>query len=132
MPISFEYAVIRVVPRVEREEFLNAGVILFSLESRFLKALVHVDEERLCALAPDLDLTSLHHHLRAFERVCEGTEDGGPIARLSQRERFHWLVAPRSTMIQVSPVHAGLCIDPQERLNQLFKQLVKTVSAEEG
>ena len=109
MPTSFEYAVIRVVPRVEREEFLNAGVILFCLESRFLKAVVQLDEERLSVLAPDADVAELRDHLRAFERVSAGDEDGGPIALLSQRERFRWLVAPRSTVIQVSSVHAGLC-----------------------
>jgi hypothetical protein len=124
MPTSFEYAVIRVVPRVEREEFLNVGVILFSLESRFLKAVVQLDEKRLCALDPEVDLASLHDHLRAFEKVCDGAEDGGPIARLSQRERFHWLVAPRSTMIQVSPVHAGLCENPAQTLDLLFRRLV--------
>ena len=127
MPTSFEYAVIRVVPRVEREEFLNAGVILFSLESRFLKAIVQLDEKRLHALAPDADLGELRDHLRAFEKVSEGAEDGGPIARLSQRERFRWLVAPRSTVIQVSPVHAGLCENPEQTLEQLFERLVVQV-----
>jgi hypothetical protein len=124
MPTSFEYAVIRVVPRVEREEFLNAGVILFSLESRFLRAMVALDEQRLCALDPEADLAALHDHLQAFEKVCAGAEDGGPIARLSQRERFRWLVSPRSTMIQVSPVHAGLCESPEEMLGQLLRRLV--------
>jgi hypothetical protein len=124
MPASFEYAVIRVVPRVEREEFLNAGIILFSLESRFLKAIVHLDEKRLNALATDVDTTDLRDHLQAFEKVAEGAEDGGPIARLSQRERFRWLVSPRSTVIQVSPVHAGLCDDPEKMLAQLFQRLV--------
>jgi len=124
MPASFEYAVIRVVPRVDREEFLNAGVILFSLESRFLKAIVQLDEIRLRALAPDVDAAALRDHLHAFEKVSQGTEDGGPIALLSQRERFRWLVSPRSTVIQVSPVHAGLCENPQEMLDQLFRRLV--------
>jgi hypothetical protein len=112
------------VPRVEREEFLNAGVILFSLENHFLKALVQLDEKRLRVLAPDTDLPSLHHHLQAFERICQGAEDAGPIARLSQRERFHWLVSPRSTVIQISPVHGGLCEDPEQTLEQLFRRLV--------
>jgi hypothetical protein len=124
MRTSFEYAVIRVVPRVEREEFLNAGVILFSLENRFLKAIVQLDEKRAGALAPDLDQRSLRDHLAAFERVSAGAADGGPIAQLSQRERFRWLVSPRSTVIQVSPVHAGLCEDPQQMLEQLFQRLV--------
>ena len=124
MPTSFEYAVIRVVPRVEREEFLNAGVILFCLESRFLKAVVQLDKERLMALAPDADVAELRDHLRAFEKVSAGDEDGGPIALLSQRERFRWLVAPRSTVIQVSSVHAGLCENPEQMLQQLVRRLV--------
>ena len=124
MPTSFEYAVIRVVPRVEREEFLNAGVILFCLESRFLKAVVQLDKERLMALAPDADVAELRDHLRAFEKVSAGDEDGGPIALLSQRERFRWLVAPRSTVIQVSSVHAGLCENPEQMLEQLIRRLV--------
>ena len=124
MPVSFEYAVIRVVPRVEREEFLNAGVILFSLKNRFLKALVHLDEQRLAALAPGVEVAELRDHLRAFEKVSEGAPDGGPIAQLTQRERFRWLVAPRSTVIQISPVHAGLCDDPEQMLQQLFGRLV--------
>ena len=124
MPTSFEYSVIRVVPRVEREEFLNAGVILFCLESRFLKAVVQLDKERLMALAPDADVAELRDHLRAFEKVSAGDEDGGPIALLSQRERFRWLVAPRSTVIQVSSVHAGLCENPEQMLEQLIRRLV--------
>jgi len=126
---SFEYAVIRVVPRVEREEFLNAGVILFSLESRFLKALVQLDENRLRALSPEADLASLGEHLHAFEKVCQGDDAAGPIARLSQRERFRWLVAPRSTIIQVSPVHAGLCENPEQTLGRLFQRLVAVEAA---
>jgi hypothetical protein len=125
VPTSFEYAVIRVVPRVEREEFLNAGVILFCLESRFLKAVVQLDGERLSALAPDADVAELRDHLRAFEKVSAGDKEGGPIALLSQRERFRWLVAPRSTVIQVSAVHAGLCENPEQMLQQLVRRLVK-------
>ena len=124
MANSFEYAVIRVVPRVEREEFLNVGVILFCLESRFLKAVVHLDEKRLSALAANADVAALRDHLQAFQKVADGAEDGGPIARLTQRERFRWLVAPRSTVIQVSPVHAGLCDDPDQAVQQLFDRLV--------
>src|SRR5262245_25690212 len=101
-PSSFDYAVIRVVPRVDREEFLNAGVILFSSERAFLGARVLLDEARLRTLWPDVDLDLVRQHLDAFTRVCEGRADAGPIAQLSQRERFHWLVSPRSTMIQVS------------------------------
>jgi hypothetical protein len=85
---------------------------------------VDLDEQRLCALAPGVELGPVRDHLRAFEKVCQGAEDGGPIARLTQRERFHWLVSPRSTVIQVSPVHAGLCENPEETLEQLFRGLV--------
>jgi hypothetical protein len=121
---SFDYAVLRVVPRVEREEFVNAGVILFSLSQHFLGARTRVDEKRLLALWPGLDLDVVRQHLDAFVKVCEGSADAGPIARLSQRERFHWMVAPRSTVIQVSPVHSGLCDSPDVALDRLFQQLV--------
>jgi hypothetical protein len=121
---SFDYAVLRIVPRVEREEFLNAGVILFCLERNFLRARVHVPEERLRALWPDLDLTVLATHLDAFVRIARGEPDAGPIAQLSIRERFHWLVAPRSTVIQVSPAHSGLCEEPNSTIEELFQKLV--------
>ena len=123
-PVSFDYAVIRVVPRVERGEFLNAGVILFSSELAFLGARVALDEARLRSLWSDVDLELVRQHLDAFIRVCEGQPGAGPIAQLSQRERFHWLVAPRSTMIQVSPVHSGLGEAPASILDRLFQQLV--------
>ena len=123
-PSSFDYAVIRVVPRVEREEFLNAGVIVFSFTRDFLGARVHVDDQRLRALWPEVDLALVQQHLDAITRICEGRPDAGPIAQLTQRERFHWLVSPRSTMIQVSPVHSGLCDDPAATLDHLFQQLV--------
>ena len=121
---SFDYAVIRVVPRVERGEHLNAGVILFCLEKDFLKARIELNEPRLRALWPDTDLVLVRQHLEAIPRICNGDPDGGPIARLTLRERFHWLVAPRSTIIQVSPVHAGLCDDPERALEELFRQMV--------
>jgi hypothetical protein len=121
---SFEYAVLRIVPRVEREEFINAGVIVFCLERKFLRARVHVDEERLRALYPDLDIEHIRDHLEGFRKVAEGAADGGPVAALSIRQRFHWLVAPRSTVIQVSPVHAGMCEEPEEVLDALCRKLV--------
>ncbi len=121
---SFDYAVIRVVPRVEREEFVNAGVILFCLERDFLAARVALDAGRVRALAPDADLAVVGEHLAALERVARGGEGSGPIGKLSLRERFHWLVAPRSTVVQVSPVHAGLCEDPSRALDHLLEQLV--------
>ncbi|MCC6391035.1 MAG: DUF3037 domain-containing protein [Bryobacterales bacterium] len=121
---SYDYAVVRVAPRVEREEFLNAGVILFSKARRFLAARVGVDEARLRALAPSVDVDLVCRHLEAIRRVCEGDAEAGPIARLSLRERFQWLAAPRSTIIQMSPVHGGICEDPAARLEELFQQLV--------
>jgi hypothetical protein len=124
-PNSFDYAVLRVVPRVEREEFVNAGVILFCLAKDFLSARVEVNEPRLRALWPDLDLDLVREHLTAIPRICAGSPDAGPIARLTLRERFHWLVAPRSTMVQVSPVHAGLCDEPERALDELFRQVVR-------
>ena len=121
---SFDYAVIRVVPRVEREEFVNAGVIVFCLEQNFLGARVKVDAERLKALWPEVDVELVRLHLEAFPKVSAGDPAAGPIARLSLRERFHWLVSPRSTMIQVSPVHSGICGgNPQEALDRLFGRL---------
>jgi hypothetical protein len=124
-PSSFDYAIIRVVPRVERGELVNAGVILFCLERDFLQARVEVNEARLRALWPDIDLELVRQHLEAIPKVCAGSPEAGPIARLSLRERFHWLVAPRSTMIQVSPVHAGLCDTPERALDELFGQTVQ-------
>jgi hypothetical protein len=123
-PSSFDYAVVRVMPRVERGELINAGVILFCLEKDFLAARVEINEERLRALWPGTDLDLVRQHLEAIPRICAGAPDGGPIARLTLRERFRWLVAPRSTMIQVSPVHAGLCAHPEHALDELFRQMV--------
>jgi hypothetical protein len=125
-PPSFDYAAIRIVPRVEREEFLNAGMILFCPERKFLGVRTHLDPERLRVLWPSLDMEESRRHLEAFVRVAEGASDAGPIARLSQRERFHWLVAPRSTIIQVSAVHSGICEQPMDKLEQLFQRLVAT------
>jgi DUF3037 family protein len=121
---SFDYAIIRVVPRVEREELINAGVVLFCLERDFLQARVEVNEPRLRALWADTDVELVRQHLEAIPKICAGSPDGGPIARLPLRERFHWLVAPRSTIIQVSPVHAGLCESPEQALEELFRQMV--------
>ena len=122
---SFDYAILRVVPRVERQEHINAGVILFCLERDFLQARVELDEVRLRALWPATDVELVRQHLEAIPRICAGSPDAGPIARLSQRERFHWLVSPRSTMIQVSPVHSGLCEQPERTLDELFQRMVQ-------
>jgi DUF3037 family protein len=124
MPASFDYAVIRVVPRVEREEFINAGVIVFCLERRYLAARIHFDEDRLKALWPDVDADLVREHLAAVERICEGDPAAGPIAGLPQRERFHWLVSARSTIIQPSPVHTGICDDTGDLLDRLAEQFL--------
>ena len=127
VPSSFDYAVVRVVPRVERGEFINAGVIVFCLEHKFLEARVQVDEARLKALWPEIDVELVRNHLEAIPRICAGDATAGPIARLSQRERFHWLVSPRSTIIQVSPVHSGLCEEPGMTVEQLSRRLLEVV-----
>jgi len=124
MPASFDYAVIRVVPRVEREEFINAGVVVFCLEKRYLAARIHLDEERLKALWPGADVELVREHLAAVERICAGDAAAGPIASLSQRERFHWLVSARSTIIQPSPVHTGICDETGDLLERLGKQFL--------
>lgn len=121
---SFDYAIIRVVPRVEREEFINVGVVLFCRERRFLAARVELDEKRLAAFAPWLNMSEVKTHLDALLRVAAGGEDAGPIGQLSQAERFHWLVAPRSTIIQPSPVHSGLCSDPEASVEHLLRTMV--------
>lgn len=118
---SFDYAVVRVVPRVERGEFLNAGVLVYCRGKDFLAAKVALDEARLEALFPGVDTALVRNHLQAFERICRGE---GPIGALSQSERFHWLVAPKSTVVQVSPVHSGVCDAPDAQLEHLFQQLV--------
>lgn len=121
---AYSYAVVRVVPRVERDEFINAGVIVFSPEWRFLDAAIHLDESRLLALRSEVDLPTVRRHLEAIPRICAGDSSAGPIARLSQKERFHWLTAPRSTIIQISPVRIGLTSDPAGTLARLVADLV--------
>jgi len=123
--LSFDYAVLRVVPRVEREEFVNAGVVLLCLERHFLGARVELDRARVLALHPDADLPLIDEHLRAVPRIAAGGEGGGPIGRLSPRERFQWLVSPRSTVLQVSPVHSGLCESPERELDELMQRMVR-------
>jgi Protein of unknown function (DUF3037) len=120
----FEYAIIRIVPRVEREEFINAGVVLFCRTRQFLDARIALDAERLNALAPHLDIAAVQEQLSHIPLVCVGGAAAGPIGSLPQPERFRWLVAPRSTIVQPSPVHAGLCDDPQAELDRLVATMV--------
>jgi len=105
--VWYSYAIVRVVPRVERGEFLNVGVIVFAREQEFCQASVELDRHRLLSLAPDIDLGAVERHLGTILAICDGRPEGGPIAALRPPERFYWLVAPRSTMIQTSPVHVG-------------------------
>jgi hypothetical protein len=134
---SFDYAVVRVVPRVDREEFLNAGVIVYCRARDFLGAQVGLDRARLLAFAPapaqlgdaELDLDAIERALALIPRLCAGDAAAGPIAALPQADRFHWLVAPRSTVTQVSPVHAGLCQEPGTVLAHLYRRMVATDAA---
>ena len=121
---AFQYALVRVLPRVERGECLNVGVILLCRPRRFLGARISLNEGRLAALAPDLDPATIRPHLDAIERIAAGDPAAGPMARLGQAERFHWLVAPSSTIIQPSAVHSGLCDDPAAELAHLVATLV--------
>lgn len=120
----FEYAVLRVVPRVEREEFCNIGVVLYSKETRFLQCKFHLNELRLKALFAALDIEELKQYLESFERICNGSKSGGQIAQLDQPSRFRWLTATRSTILQSSKVHPGFCEDPGMALQKLFEELV--------
>lgn len=121
---SFDYAVVRVVPRVERGEFINAGVILFCPTEAFLEARIALDRDRLIALAPSIDLALVESHLAVIPTVCRGGAEAGTIGQLPQRARFHWLVAPRSTIIQMSPMHSGVNESPATALEALFRKLV--------
>jgi Protein of unknown function (DUF3037) len=123
---TYDYAIIRVVPRVEREEFVNVGVIVSCPAKRFLEARIELDEQRLMALDATLDLESIRANLATIPAICAGGEQAGPIGRLSQRERFHWLVAPRSTIIQTSPVHSGSCKNPTAVLEHLLETMVRS------
>lgn len=125
MRCTYDYAVIRVVPRVEREEFVNAGVIVSCPEKSFLEARVELDEARLRALDPAVDMDAIRAHLETIPRIAAGGPDAGPIGRLAPRERFHWLVAARSTVIQVSPAHSGRCADPAALLEHLMATMVR-------
>ncbi len=121
----YDYAIIRIVPWVERGECLNVGVILFCPTRRFLGALLYLDQQRLSMLAPHLDFPAVQEQLEHLVQICYGKAESGPIGQLSQSERFHWLVSPRSTIIQTSPVHTGICSDPEIALQQLLEKLVR-------
>ncbi len=120
----YEYAVVRLVPRVEREEFVNIGVLLYCRKQRYADILFQVDEERCKLLSNDIDFDQIRAHLQSMKKVCLGTSDGGALAQLDQTERFRWLTAKRSTLIQCSAVHPGLCIDALTTHQELFEKLV--------
>ena len=120
----FEYAVVRIVPQVEREEFLNVGVVLYCSKQQFLQVEYCLDEQRLAAFSDKLDIAEVESYLQAFERICAGSKDGGAIAKLPIAERFRWLTATRSTVVQSSKVHPGLCDSAGEMLAHLYKQMV--------
>ncbi len=122
---QYNYSIVRVVPRVEREEYINAGAIIFCRAKRFLAAKIELDRERLLAIAPAIDLELVESYLEIIPIICAGGKAAGPIGALSPAERFHWLTTPRSTIIQPSPPHAGLCHDPQLALEKLIRTVVK-------
>ena len=122
---SYDYAVIRVVPRVERQEFVNAGVIVWCKEQDLLESRIDLDESRLRALDASVDLDAVRRHLASISRICAGGADAGPLGKLAKRERFDWLVAPRSTIIQTSPVHAGRCAEMTATLEHLLATMVR-------
>src|SRR3954464_3901570 len=119
----FEYAVIRVVPRVEREEFLNVGVIVYCAGMNYLQNYYEINEKRLDLFSSGLDMDDLNLRLNAFSLICSGVAEGGPIGKLPLASRFRWLTSTRSTMVQTSPVHPGLCDDPSHTLQHLYQQL---------
>ncbi|HWM72039.1 MAG TPA: DUF3037 domain-containing protein [Steroidobacteraceae bacterium] len=125
---SYDYAIVRVVPRVEREEFVNVGVIVSCPKKEFLEARIEVDERRLKALDPGIDIDAIRTHLASIPAICAGGTRGGTIGKLSRRERFDWLVAPRSTIIQTSKVHTGRCTDPATLLEHLLNAMVRAPS----
>lgn len=120
----YEYAVVRVVPRVEREEFVNAGVILYCEPQGFLRGRWRIDPARWCVLAPGLDAAAVAAHLAAMDAICLGSHDSGPIGTLDRGSRFRWLAAVRSATLQSSPIHAGYCLDATAALEEIYAQMV--------
>ncbi|PQJ72942.1 MULTISPECIES: DUF3037 domain-containing protein [Polaribacter] len=122
--VTFEYAIIRLVPKVEREEFFNIGVILFSKRKKFLGIKYHINPDKLKALAPELELDVLNNYLNAWKLICEGKASGGKIGAFEVSDRFRWLAACRSTIIQSSKTHPGLCNEPEKELKDIFEKYV--------
>ena len=122
---AYSYAVVRVVPRVEVEEFLNVGVVVFAAELRFLAARMAMNAARLRALWPEVELEAIGRHLEIIPRICAGEKRAGPIARLTPKERFYWLTAPRSTVVQTSAVRTGITEDAERVLEELMREYVR-------
>lgn len=122
--LLFEYAVIRFMPKVERQEFINVGVILFCKELGFLQIKYHLNANKILAIAPQFEVAEIEQNLQAFQKICSGETIGGPIGELPPAERFRWLTATRSTILQSSKVHPGLCKKPELALQKLFQDLV--------
>ena len=129
-PEVYDYAIVRVVPRVEREEFVNVGVILSCQRTGHLQAAMALDVQRLLALDPEVDLDAVQRHLGAIVAICEGAAHGGPIAQLPMRARYHWLTAKRSSIIQTSPSHMGVCTQPGEALQRILQRMVLPLQTE--
>ena len=129
---TYDYAIVRVVPRVERGEFVNAGIILSCDIERILLARIELDEAALLALHAGVDLDLVRGALASIPAICAGGKDAGPIAKLSARERFHWLVSPKSTIVQTSPVHSGQCSDLQTALEHLMNRMIRRSRADAG
>jgi hypothetical protein len=122
--VTFEYAIIRLVPKVEREEFFNVGVILFSKRKKFLGVKYHICPKKLNTYSSEIDLDLLNNYLNSWKLICKGEPFGGAIGKLELSDRFRWLAASRSTIIQSSPTHSGLCYDPQKELDTIFDENV--------
>ena len=127
---SYDYAIVRVVPKVDREEFVNVGVIVSCPARNFLEARIEINEQRLTALDPNLDVESARAHLASIPAICAGGKQAGPIGELTQRQRFDWLIAPRSTIIQTSAAHSGTCDDPSAALEHLLETMVRSSRTE--
>ena len=127
---SYDYAIVRVVPKVDREEFVNVGVIVSCPARNFLEARIEINEQRLTALDPNLDVESARAHLASIPAICAGGKQAGPIGELTQRQRFDWLIAPRSTIIQTSAAHSGTCDDPSAALEHLLQTMVRSSRTE--
>ena len=127
---SYDYAIVRVVPKVDREEFVNVGVIVSCPARNFLEARIEINEQRLTALDPNLDVESARAHLASIPAICAGGKQAGPIGELTRRQRFDWLIAPRSTIIQTSAAHSGTCDDPSAALEHLLETMVRSSKTE--